>query len=363
VTTLKPLASQGFDVDNLDAAIDLYYEKGWTDGLPIVPPTELKVARFVEASGRDADDVVGIYPTRKRTIRVEKVAINAVMAGCKPEYFPVVLALIEAMCAEGFGVHGANASTGSMALGFIVNGPVRNAIDMNYRGNVMGPGNRANSTIGRAVRLTQINVMGSVPGAGNEGEAGRPVLDRSTMGQPGKYAGYHIVENEEDFPDLLPLHVERGYRPDESVVTIFPTSGHIQVSAHSEHGADLIVDTIAHYLIGAGKLGSKFCVVVVPPECAEYFVKDGWSKADVRRALFEKTSRTVAWARENGWTPTGGPIDPRGGPVLPGDEDKAVSIAASPDDILLVLAGGPAGAFIHCIVPYGGTVESQLIRI
>jgi hypothetical protein len=114
--------------------------------------------------------------------------------------------------------------------------------------------------------------------------------------------------------------------------------------------------------MGAGKFGSKFCVVVVPPECAEYFVNDGWSKADIRRALFERTTRTVAWARENGWSPTGGPIDPRGGPVLPGDEDKMLGVAASADDILVVVAGGPAGAFVHCILPYSGTIDSQVIR-
>jgi len=356
------LKSAQHEVDGLEAAIELYFEKGWTDGLPVVPPTERSVARMIEASGRAPDEVIGRYPTRRRDIRVEKVAINAVMAGCRPEYFPVVLAIIEAMCEPAFGIHTPNATTGGAAIGFVVNGPARNALDMNYRGNVFGPGNRANSTIGRAIRLTQINVMGSVAGAGNEaGE--RPILDRATMGQPGKYACYHLPENEEDFPSLRPLHVELGYEAVESVVTVLATGGHVQLSAHAEHGADAIVDTLAHYLVGAGKLGSRWCVLAIPPENAEHFVRDGWSKADIRQALFERSARSAAWLKEQGYSAGGGVLDPRGGPVLPGDEDRMRTLGKGPEDIHVVIAGGPAGAFIHCLTPYGGPPVSKRIRM
>ena len=233
------LRSDRHDAESLDDAIELCFERGWTDGLPVVPPTPEKVARFVEASGRKPDEVVCEYPSRNRVVSVEKVAINAVMAGCRPEYLPVVLAIVEAMGDEAFGLHAANATTGGSAVGFVVNGPVRKRLGMNFRGNVLGPGNRANSTIGRAVRLTQINAMGSVPGAGNESPSDpRPILDRTTVGQPGKYAGYHIPENEEDYPALRPLHVERGFAPEDDVVTVFASSGHIQISVHAEPSAE-----------------------------------------------------------------------------------------------------------------------------
>ena len=359
---LKPLTSAQHEVEDLDAAIELYFQKGWTDGLPVVPPTEEKVARFIDAAGREPDEVIGLYPSRKRVVKVEKVAINAVMAGCLPEYFPVVLAIMEALTDPDFGLHGANASTGSMALGFIVNGPIRNQIGMNYRGNVMGPGNRANSSIGRAVRLTQINVMGSIAGAGNHVEKERTALDRSTMGQPAKYAGYHIVENEEDFPTMTPLQVELGYQREQSVVTVFPTSGHLQISAHTDNSGEAIVETIAHHLIGAGKVAARFAAVVLPPECMEHFVRDGWSKADIRKGIAESSTRTVAWAKQQGWAPTSGPIDRRGGEVLPGDDEKTINVGGKEHHIYVVSAGGPAGAFIHLLLPYGGGPISKVIR-
>ena len=357
-----PLSSAAYDVDGFEAAIELFYEKGWTDGLPIVPPTETNVARMVEASGRAPGDIVGDYPTRRRKIRVGKVAINAVMAGCRPEYFPVVLAIIEAIADPDFGIHTVNSTTGGSAVGFIVNGPVRTRLGMNVRGNILGPGNRPNSTIGRAVRLTQINVMGSISGAGNDAGEGRPILDRSTIGQPGKYAGYHIPENEEDYPSMTPLHVERGYNPAQSVVTVFATAGHIQISAHSEHSAEQIAETIAHYTVGSGKLGSRWCVLVLPPENVDYFVRDGWSKRDIRQAVHEKTRRSVAWAREQGHVATGGIIDARGGAVLPGDREKTVAVGKDPEDIYIVVAGGPAGGFIDFLTPYGGPPVSKVIR-
>ena len=261
----------------------------------------------------------------------------------------------------------ANSTTGGAALGFVINGPIRNKLQMNYRGNVLGPGNRANSTIGRAIRLCQINVMGSMGGAGQAEEiAGRPVLDRATLGQPGKYAGYHYVENEEDFPSLDPLHVELGFSREQSVVTLCATGGHTQISCHAEHSADAIVDTIAQFLVGSGRLvpvgGSSFCMVVLPPENASYIVKDGWSKADIRTALFERTTRSIKWVKENGW-PAGNMLGPRHEPVQPGDEERKVAIAGSPKDIHVVVSGGPAGAFVHFLLPYGGgPAISKVIR-
>jgi len=358
---VKPISSRDIDVEGYDDAIELYYRNGWTDGLPIVPPTEEKVETFLRAVGREPDEVIADYYTYRRVVTLEKIAINAVMAGCLPEYFPVVLAIVEAIAHEEGGLHGGNASTGGMALGFVVNGPVRKQIGMNFRGNTLGPGNRANSTIGRAVRLCQINAMGAVPGNGNDPLPGREILDRSTLGQPAKYAGYHIVENEEDFPTLRPLHVELGFRPEQDIVTVFPTCGHIQISVHEDHGAEAIVNTVAHYLVGAGKLAKAFCALVIPPEAAEHFVRDGWSKADMREAIYERASRSVAWAKREGWVWSAGPIDARGGAVEAGDDVEQISVAASADDILVAVAGGPAGAFIHAFLPYAGSYRSNPI--
>jgi hypothetical protein len=359
-------ASDVLDIADPEDAIEFCYERGWTDGLPVVPPTPDRVSRFLAAGGRRPDEVIVEYIDRSRSITVEKAAINSVMAGCRPEYFPVVLALIEAMGDPGFHLHAANASTGGMAIGFVVNGPIRNELSMNCRGNVLGPGNRANSTIGRALRLNQINAMGSVPGAGNDPNlepTARPILDRSTIGQPGKYAGYHVPEYEEAFPSLAPLHVMHGYAPEQDVVSLFSVVGHLQISAHAESTAREIIDTICFYLVGSGRLtrAGDF-VLVIPPENAEKFVRDGFGKADVAEAVYQGTRRTVAEVKRAGGSVSGGLMDRRGGSVGPGDDDKEVAIATDGSHVHVVVAGGPAGAFIYALLPYGGGFATREIR-
>jgi hypothetical protein len=360
------LTSSVVEIADPDDAIEFCYEQGWTDGLPVVPPTPARVARCLAGGGRPADEVIVEYIDRSRTLTVEKVAINAVMAGCRPEYFPVVLALVEAMADPGFPLHAANASTGGMALGFVVNGPIRNELNMNCRGNVLGPGNRANSTIGRALRLTQINAMGSVAGAGNDPNlepAARPILDRSTIGQPGKYAGYHVPEYEEAFPDLSPLHVMNGFAPEQNVVSLFSVVGHIQISAHAESTALEIIDTICFYLAGSGRLTrAGDCVLVIPPENAEKFVRDGFSKSDVAEAVYQGTRRTVEDVKRAGGSVSGGLMDRRGGSVAPGDDKREVAIATNGSRVHVVVAGGPAGAFIYALLPYGGGFAIREIR-
>jgi hypothetical protein len=363
------LTSRVLEIDDVEDAIEFCYAQGWTDGLPVVPPTAARVRAFLAAAGRPADEVLVRYVDRSRVVTVEKIAINAVMAGCRPEYLPVVLALVEAM-AEPFPTHAANASTGGMALGFVVNGPIRNELAMNCRGNVLGPGNRANSTIGRAVRLTQINAMGSIPGAGNESLDGgrvdgpvRPILDRSTIGQPGKYAGYHVPEYEEAFPSLLPLHVTLGHAPGQDVVTLFSVVGHIQISAHGERTARATVDTICHYLVGSGRLRTNGeCVLVIPPENAEMFVREGWSKADIAEAVYQGTTRTAAWVKRGGGSVSAGIMDTPGGAVTAADETTTVAIAASGAKVHVVVAGGPAGGFIYALLPYGGGFAVREVR-
>ena len=170
-------------------AIEMYHEKGWTDGLPVVPPTPELVERFLEASGLDADDVVFHLAERKRTVRAGKVALNAIMAGCLPSYMPVILAALEAMADPAYNIHSSATSTGGAAPFMVVNGPIRHETGMNMQGNIYGPGNRAGATIGRALRLIIINCLGSKPG----------LLDRSTQGNPGKYS-FTFAEWEETSP-------------------------------------------------------------------------------------------------------------------------------------------------------------------
>jgi len=155
--------------------------------------------------------------------------------------------------------------------------------------------------------------------------------------------------------------VQQGFELGDSVVSIFGAVGSIAISAHESHGAEEICDTIAQYLVHSGKLGNNYCVIILPPECCRYFVGDGWTKRDIQQGIFERTTRDVAWAKRNGWAKPGSPIEPRGGEVLPGDEDTPVAIAGRPEEIYLTVAGGPAGAFIHAILPYAGKLVSQKI--
>src|SRR5207247_7972773 len=158
-------------------------------GLPIVPPTEERVIECLDAAGLAPGDIVGIEHVRQRPITAEKVAINAVLAGCLPAYMPVVVAVLGAMCDEKYTLHGNSASTGGAAPFIVVNGPVRTLIGMNATHNVLANGSRANATIGRAIRLVLINVLGVIPGE----------LDRSTLGHPGKFT-FSIAEDEENSP-------------------------------------------------------------------------------------------------------------------------------------------------------------------
>ena len=192
------LASQTFQVPDTVEAIEFYFEQGLTDGLPVVPPTPDMVTRFLDAISKAPGDVLGTIPTRKREITAGKVAINAIMAGCKPEYMPVVATAISAMCEEKFNLHGTSASTAGTGHMVLVHGPIVKELDINYANNLFGPTKRSNATIGRAIRLIIMNVCGSVPG----------ILDKSTFGHPGKYS-YCFAENEELSP-WAPLHVERG---------------------------------------------------------------------------------------------------------------------------------------------------------
>ena len=227
------LASKRYTVDDAARAMEFCFDKGWTDGLPVVPPTEPAVRAMLDAARLAPDTKLTYIRDRFVTVTAEKVAINAVMAGCKPEYMPVVAAAVEGIGDERWGYHGPGTSTGGAAVLMIVNGPIARELDINAGDNLFGPGWRANLAIGRAVRLVMRNVCGSMPG----------LLDRGTVGHPGKLS-YVIAENEAESP-WTPLHVERGFRPEQSTVTVMAAEGPHQFYNQLSSNAEGVLTTLA----------------------------------------------------------------------------------------------------------------------
>ena len=334
-------ASRTFQVPDTVEAIEFYFEQGLTDGLPVVPPTPDSVARFLDASGLGAGDVVGTMPTRKREITAEKVAINAIMAGCKPEYMPVVTTAISAMCEEKFNLHGTSASTAGTGHMVLVHGPIVKELDINYANNLFGPTKRSNATIGRAIRLIIMNVCGSVPG----------ILDKSTFGHPGKYS-YCFAENEELSP-WQPLHVERGLPLESSAVTVYAGNAPIQGSDHGSHTGEGILNSIAGVMLANGVPAGGEMMVVISPEVLLHIREEGWSKQDVKNYLFEATKREYSfWDTLDGaWAPTIGSH---------ADTDMA-SVVSSPDDLMVLVAGSAAGGFFCTILPWAGETETKSV--
>jgi hypothetical protein len=332
---METLQSPLYEVADAFEANELFQRNGWTDGLPIVPPTESVVSRFLDAAGVPAGAVVGVEPVRRRRITAEKVAIAAVMAGGLPEYLPVVVAIVKAMCEPEFGFHGVTASTGGSAPFVVVNGPVRLALGMNATHNVLGNGSRPNATIGRALRLLIINVLGGIPGQ----------LDRSTLGHPGKFT-FCVAEDEEDSP-WLPLATERGVAPGASAVTVLAVESPHQIMNEWTHDPRDIAETYAAairanmltYSIWAGNYA-----IVVPKQHRQIFAEAGWSKRDLRERVHER-----ARVSRREWRAVGkSAVAPRK------DEDAIYTALRSPDDLLVVAAGGPAGGFGAILPPWYG---------
>jgi hypothetical protein len=333
--TEQRLRSATHDVADLHEANEMFQRNGWTDGLPVVPPTEDLVRRFVDAGGLGPADVVGIEPVRRRRIIAEKVAIAAVMAGCLPGYVPVVMALVRAVCEPAYGLHGCTASTGGSAPFVVVNGPIRRALDMNATHNALANGSRANATIGRALRLLIINVLGGIPGR----------LDRSTLGHPGKFT-FCVAEDEEDSP-WPSLAAERGVPADASAVTVLAAESPHQIMNEWTHDPREIAETYAAairanmltYSIWAGNYA-----IVVPRQHRQVFAAAGWSKRDLRERVHERARVT-----RGEWRAVGkGAVAPRK------DEEAVYTALRSPDDLLVIAAGGPAGGFGAILPPWYG---------
>lgn len=313
--------------DLLDA-IEECFDKGWTDGLPVVPPLPSLVERFLAHTDRDRSEVVWHMDQVHRDCTVEIAAINAAMAGCRPEYFPLVLAALEATVDEGWpGNGGWQSTTGGGPL-LIVNGPVRQQLGFNCKGNVFGSGFRANATVGRAIRLIIMNAYGVRPHE----------LDQSTQGNSGKFS-LCIAENEEESP-WEPLHVELGFAADASTVSaIHVRSCEFVNNANFDDARNTlrdVADTVSR--IGSGTGRWKRTVVIFGPEHAQMLSRHGYAKQDVKEYLAAETARPAWMFRETGRSAMLARDD-----AEPGDND-AVNMIKSPDDILVVVAGaGNAG--------------------
>ena len=335
------LSSHRHAVADLDEALELCYAKGWTDGLPVVPPTPERVEAMLAEGRLSADHQVTYIAHRAVSVTAEKVAINAVMAGCRPEYMPVVVAAVEGIGDPRWSYHGPGTSTAGAGVLLIVNGPVARELDVNAGDNLFGPGWRANLTIGRAVRLVMRNVCGSRPGT----------LDRGTLGHPGKLS-YVIAENEIESP-WPPLHVERGFRPDQSAVTVVAAAGPRKFYNQLSNSAEGVLTTLVDDMRSSGNLmGQPQFVVVLAGEHVRTIAGDGWTKAMIREFLFARTQNSHAHLRRT---------HQMAGTIQPDDETHMRPLVESPDDILVVAAGGRAGAF-SCYIPgWGGKRASQAV--
>ena len=313
----------GADEDEQEAM----FARGWSDGLPLVPPTEERVLRMLDGTSRDPQEVLGLVPPALASATVEKIAINAVMAGCKPEYLPVVLAAVEAVLDDGFAMHGVLATTMFVGPVVIVNGPIRRRIGMNAKGNVLGQGNRANLSTGRALQLVIRNI----------GEGRPQEVDRATLGNPGKLS-YCFAEDEEG-SCWEPLSVERGAKPGASAVTVFAGFGLQGVVDQKARDPESLARSMAASLkaIHNVKLAPACdALLVVCPEHERTFRVAGWSKA----RLYEELYGLCEIAGEDLVAGAKG-IAEGGPPSLAG---KTVN-KFRPGGLMIVRAGGNAGMF------------------
>src|SRR5881628_2186440 len=326
---------------DLAHAIESLYARGVTDGLPVVPPTRALVDRAVAAAGREADELVALVPPNYGRATVEKIAVNAVMAGCRPEYLSVVIAAVEAVCDEAFDLHGVSATTNAPSPLVVVNGPIRTALEINSGAGVFGSGARANATIGRALRLVCVNLGGAKPGA----------VSMSTLAHPGRYT-YCIGEHEEASP-WESLAVEHGFAASQSVVAVLAADAPLGVYAQHSRTPDHLLPTLAasmavvshHRMTHWGDT-----LLVLSPEHAKIFGDAGWKKSDVRHWLHDRLRwpvRELLPGRDGG---EGLPEHVLAKFRDPASETEMIPKFRAPENIKLVVAGGTAGRF-SAIVP------------
>ena len=354
----SPIRARRIEVAEQDDEFEFLFDQGFTDGLPVVPPTPERVLRMLGGTRRDPQEVLALMPPNMAPATVEKVAINAVMAGCKPEYLPVVIAAVEAVCTDEFNIHGVTATTMGASPVMIVNGPIRHQIGMNMGLSALGQGNRANATIGRAVRLAVRNIGGAKPGG----------TERQTLGTPMKFT--MCFAEWEERSDWDPLHVERGFDKDQSVVTVLAmTGGPSLIVDQTSRAGDQIAGSFALTLESAHhprahNMGD--CILVVCPEHLDTLKRDGYDKAKIRTKIQEVTAVPLRQLIADEVTGVG--LDPaKAANMSDAALDRLMPKFASEDNIHIVVAGSDAGKFSAAFHgwasgPIGSMPVSKLIQ-
>lgn len=332
----SPLRARRIDIASHDDEFEFMFDQGFTDGLPLVPPTPERVIRMLSGTARDPQEVVAVMPPNMGEATIEKIAINAVMAGCRPEYLPVIIAAVEAVCTDEYNIHGVMATTMGASPVMVVNGPIRERIGMNMKLGALGQGNRANATIGRGLRLVIRNIGGARPGG----------TERSTLGNPMKFS-MCFAEWEERNP-WSPLHVERGFEATDSVVTIFTmTSGPTLIVDQDSRSASQLAGSFGLGLESAFHPKAHYAtevLLVVCPEHVDTLVRDNYSKADIRARIQEVTARPIRDLVENSTSAVGFKKAMAEG-MDAAALDKQLPKFKSAEDIHLVVAGSDAGKF------------------
>jgi hypothetical protein len=328
-------------------AIEIMFDKGWTDGLPVVPPTPAKVASMLAAGGREPGEILGTVPDRRKTVNAEIVAINAVMAGCKPEYFPIVVTALEAVLDPAFNVNTVATSTGGAAICVMVSGPMAAEIGMNGRHNALGSGNRANATIGRAVRLTVANALNAKTGR----------LDASSIGHPGKYT-FCFAERPPELP-WETLTVQKGYAAEDTTVTIMATEGPRQIANHLNADPTGVLLSFAAAMKApsnfiTGKSGQVTIVMGHEHELA--LRQSGWSKLQAVDFLVEHSRVTLAEIEAGGII-----IETGAQHNMTPSADGKVAVVATANDIVLITAGGPGSGWSAMIPSWAPTQHSRSV--
>ena len=309
--------------DSPEAINDMFIGNKWSDGLPIIPPTLEAVEKMLDGTNRNSEDVVTSVPPSWREATVEKIAINAVMAGCRPHYLPIIITAVEAMCEKSFNLNGVQVTTHPVSVLLIINGPIVRKLNINSKSGAFGPGWQSNASIGRAIRLILMNIGGAFPGG----------LDMATQGQPSKYT-FCIAENEDENP-WTPLHVERGFDASVSTVTVCATENPHNINEHSAVAAEEILITISGTVATMGNNNiisqNGEPIIALGPEHAQTIAKEGFSKNDVRSFIYEKAriprrsfhSRAIKQYFQNM------------------NDESSIPIVKEKADIMIIVVGGP----------------------
>ncbi|MFB6346258.1 MAG: hypothetical protein ABEK50_10870 [bacterium] len=338
-------SSEKHEVETEQDAVEELMSAGKTDGLPVVPPTPERVRSMFSTIHFDPDDILGTIPERRRRITAEKVAINAVMAGCEPEHFPVVIAAVQAILDPRYSIHGPSASTAGPAVLTVVNGPIVEELGFRSKDHLFAPGNRANATVGRAINLVLRNTAGSTIDE----------FDRACFSHPGRYS-YCIAENTSASP-WSSFHVERGFDADDSTVTVFAAEAPNQVANNSGGSAEAVLSTIAGRMAAPGVMGLGFdseVVVVLGQEHTGTILEDDFDKQDVREFLAREAFMTLEEAKECGMLPND---------VEEGDDEIEVPLVNDPSNVYVLTAGGEAGPFSVVIPGWTGRDNCQAITV